>query len=79
MHTLKQKQPALKLTLQWMPGHEGIEGNKKANKEVKQAAQGSSSPASNLPHLLRQSLPISASSLHRNFKHHPSMHATARW
>lgn len=33
--TIKEKWPRVRLKLQWVPGHEEIEGNEKANKEAK--------------------------------------------
>ena len=43
-----------KVKFVWTPGHEGIDGNEKADEEAKRAAQGESSPAKELPSFLRR-------------------------
>lgn len=49
------------LTVRWVPGHEGIEGNECADEEAKQAAQGDSSEWEKLQRCLLKPLPISVS------------------
>jgi len=49
----------LKIELRWMPGHEGIPGNKQEDTEAKRAAQGESSPRCRLPTSCRDVIPIS--------------------
>ena len=68
----------VKLTLRRTPGHEGIEGNERADEEAKRAAKGLSSPTSELPQVLRRRLPASASSLRHNFKAHLKTLAAGR-
>ncbi|KAJ3881817.1 ribonuclease H-like domain-containing protein, partial [Lentinula edodes] len=49
---LKSAQPDLRVTISWIPGHLGVEGNERADEEAKRAAQGRSSPRSCLPRQL---------------------------
>ena len=76
---LKRRAPGLKLTLRRSPGHDGIEGNERAYEEAKIAAGWTSSPGTQLPALLRNPLPTSASSLKRKFSHHLNTAAAALW
>jgi len=46
----------LKLTFRWTAGHEGIEGNEKADEEAKKAAKGLTTDKPSLPSYLRRTL-----------------------
>ena len=61
--TLQKKHVGIKIKIKWVPGHKGVEGNEKADEEVKKAIMESSSPADKLPKLLRKKLPYSKSAM----------------
>jgi hypothetical protein len=63
------------LTIRWTAGHEGIEGNKKADREVKKAAEGASSDRKLLPVYLRKPLPMNPAAVKR--AHHDML--KRRW
>jgi hypothetical protein len=63
------------LTLRWMAGHVGINGNELVDGEAKKAAKGQSSDPKTLPRILRQKLKISTAAL----KQHRRKKSTARW
>jgi len=54
-----RKHPGIEVTLMWMPGHGGIEGNERADGEAKQAAEGQSSIRDSLLLVCRDEMPCS--------------------
>ncbi|KIJ10436.1 hypothetical protein PAXINDRAFT_27103, partial [Paxillus involutus ATCC 200175] len=66
----------------WISGHNGVEGNEKADEEAKKAAEGTrhSSPARRLPTFLRRgALPLSASALKQEQKTVSNEHWKRMW
>jgi hypothetical protein len=66
MRKIKYADPGFHATVRWVPGHEGVHGNKEADKAAKVAAEGRhrSSPRAHLPRYLRDnSLPLSISAI----------------
>ena len=58
-----------KVKFVWVPGHEDIDGNEKADEEAKQAVETGSSPRRQLPALLRRKdLPVSISATQQKLK-----------
>jgi hypothetical protein len=55
------------LAIKWISGHSKVKGNEEADKLAKDAAAGRSSARAELPHILRSSLPTSASALKQEF------------
>lgn len=53
----------ISLHLNWTPGHEGIDGNEKADAEAKKASLGDVSDVESLPRTLREKLPFSSSAV----------------
>ena len=66
--TMRARNPSLALTLQWVPGHKGIEGNEAADQQAKRAAGGESSSPERLPTILRSGLKTSKSAKKQELK-----------
>ena len=60
---LQKKHIGICLTIQWIPGHKGVEGNERADKEAKKAVMEGSSERTELPKLLKKVLPHSKSAV----------------
>ena len=56
-----------RLSIRWISSHSKVKGNEDVDLAAKDAASGRSSPMANLPHLLRNPLPISASALKQDY------------
>ena len=63
-----RKHPSIEIEVRWMPGHEGILGNKRAGLEAKREAEGSSSKERLLPRLCRQKLLVSWLATHQHHR-----------
>jgi ribonuclease HI len=54
-----EQQPGARVVMRWVPGHEGIEGNERADEEAKKAAKGVTSHEWEIPIECRGTMPIS--------------------
>jgi RNase H len=61
MDAIHKAKPDLELELAWVPGHEGVEGNERADEEAKKAAEGECSHERDLPTFLKKGLKTSIS------------------
>ena len=73
------KHKGLDILVKWMPGHMGIEGNKKADEEAKKVAREGSSPSHKLPAPLRKILPRSKSAVRQEFMRRLNLAAAKFW
>jgi ribonuclease HI len=59
IHGVVEFQAGARVVMRWVPGHEGIEGNERADEEAKKAAKGETSHEWDIPIECRGVLPIS--------------------
>jgi ribonuclease HI len=62
---VQKKHKGIKLTIRWVPGHEGVTGNEEADRLAKKAIEVGSSRQSKLPAPLRSGLPRSRAAAQR--------------
>ncbi|OBZ69518.1 hypothetical protein A0H81_10498 [Grifola frondosa] len=67
LRALGRRHHEAKVTIRWVPGHMDLEGNETADLEAKRAARGDSSPKEDLPDILRDGLPRSATKMRQVF------------
>jgi ribonuclease HI len=76
---LRRRHPHLRVTISWVPGHTGAEGNERADREAKKASGGLSSPKDQLPPQLHKPLPRSRTAAVRVFRRHLEAQHNRRW
>ena len=60
--------PGLHIDTRWVPGHENIKGNEKADQAAKEAGEGNESSHDLLPTHLRRPIPINPTSAQRVYR-----------
>jgi hypothetical protein len=75
----KRKHTGLRLTIRWVPGHEGVVGNKEADRLAKMAVEKGSSRRNELPAPLRKGIPRSKAAAWRVNKAKLAQRATKAW
>jgi ribonuclease HI len=60
---LRKKHIGICITIQWIPGHKGVEGNELADEQAKKAITEGSSNVAKLPRALKKALPHSKSAV----------------
>ncbi|KAJ3912262.1 hypothetical protein F5877DRAFT_22321, partial [Lentinula edodes] len=67
------------VTISWIPGHIGVEGNERADQEAKKAATSRSSRKEKLPTQLHRPLPYSQTAIIRTFRRKLEKHHNKLW
>jgi ribonuclease HI/endonuclease/exonuclease/phosphatase family metal-dependent hydrolase len=77
--TVKRQFRRMALTIRWVPGHEGVEGNEEADRQAKKAVEVGSSRAERLPASLRRPLPRSKQAAAREIEASLKERARKAW
>ena len=76
---IQKKHLGIKITVKWVPGHKGVEGNEQADEEAKKAVTEGSSDEHKLPKMLRRTLPHSRSAVKWVHNETLKQHAQKGW
>ncbi|QRV77059.1 Reverse transcriptase from transposon X-element protein [Ceratobasidium sp. AG-Ba] len=68
LHRVFRKHGNIQIEARWIPGHEGVDGNEKADEAAREAGQGSRSPRDTLPENLRERVPTNPTAAKRVFR-----------
>ncbi|GAW04685.1 115 kDa protein in type-1 retrotransposable element R1DM [Lentinula edodes] len=71
--------PDIPVTISWIPGHIGVEGNERADQEAKKATTGRSSQKEKLPTQLHRPLPHSQTATICTFRQKLEKHHNKQW
>jgi ribonuclease HI len=63
-----RKHPGIRIDTRWIPGHEGVEGNEKADEVARQVVETGSSPSTDIPSHMRKGIPINPTAAKQTFK-----------
>lgn len=77
--TKERKSNNFGIMVRWTAGHCGIEGNEKADREAKRAAEGNSSDATKLPKYLKKKLKKSITALRQTYSDEANKKWKERW
>jgi hypothetical protein len=75
----KKKHKEMRMTIRWVPGHEGVPGNEEADRAAKQAIEEGSSPNKELPAPLRRGMPRGRTAMQRAIQEALNVRAGKVW
>ncbi|QRV80136.1 Reverse transcriptase from transposon X-element protein [Ceratobasidium sp. AG-Ba] len=68
LHRVTNKHGEIRIEARWIPGHEGVEGNERADEEARMAGQGGRSASEALPGHLRERVPTNPTAAKQIFR-----------
>ena len=77
--SIRKRVKRIQLTVRWVPGHEGVEGNEEADRLAKRAITHGSSAAHKLPYALRKPLPVNKQAVARRINLGLKQRAVEMW